>query len=151
MHRKFIISIEPIEINAPAQTVWDILVDFKKYPEWNAFSIKAEATFKIGEPVVLYIARDNGKVMKNNFVLEVFEPPHELAWRLPKIIHKRLFNAYREQTVSSIDDNRCTYTTRDTFAGWIAGSIYKSQGAWVKDNFQKVGASLKARAEAMVT
>ena len=26
-----------IEINAPVETVWSILTDFDKYPDWNPF------------------------------------------------------------------------------------------------------------------
>lgn len=143
------ISTEPVTINAPTQVVWDILTDFEKYPEWNPFSVKAESTLKVGKPVVLYIAQKNGKLMKQTFTLDVFEPPHKIVWRLPRIIHRRIFNACREQRVTPIDDQHCTYATCDIFAGWLAGSIHKANSAWVKEGFQNMITALKTRAEEM--
>ena len=40
-----------VEINAPAQVVWEILVDLPRYGEWNPFCIAATSTFKMGDPI----------------------------------------------------------------------------------------------------
>lgn len=141
------IAIEPVLINAPAEKVWAILTDFSLYPDWNPFTPRAESSLKIGEPVTLYIPMKDS-MSKQTFVLEVFDPPREIAWRLPKLLHKAVFNAYRRQTVVPIDDGRCTYQTMDTFDGLIAGKLYKSQGDWVRRSFQDLAAALKQRAEA---
>lgn len=143
------ISIDPVEINAPAQIAWDVLSDLAKYPEWNPFTVKVISTLQIGEPVTIYIARDNGKQMKQQLRLEALEPPHKIVWSLPKLGHRRLFNAWREQHIVPLSDHRCTYSTSDTFNGWIAGIIYRTQQQWVSDNFRKLAAALKARAEAI--
>ena len=140
------ISIEPVTINAPADLVWRVLTDFEQYPAWNPFTVRAESSLQPGEPVVLYIPRGKS-MMKQTFVLEIFDPPREIAWRLPKILHKAIFNAYRTQQIEALDETSCTYLTRDTFDGWIAGKLYQSQGAWVAKNFEKLAAALKARAE----
>ena len=109
--------------------------------------MSATQRFEVGEPVDLYIPRGE-KLMKQSFVLEVFDPPHEVAWRLPKMLHKAVFNAYRTQKVVPVDEDRCTYQTADTFDGWIAGKLYSSQGNWVRRNFGKLATALKERAEA---
>ena len=141
------ISIEPVLINAPAETVWEVLTDFAKYPDWNPFTVRAESSLEIGAPVDLYIPRGKS-MMKQSFVLEVFDPPREIAWRLPKMLHKSVFNAYRTQKVVPVDAERCTYQTSDTFDGWIAGKLYSSQGDWVRRNFNKLATALKERCEA---
>lgn len=141
------ITIEPVLINAPAETVWEVLTDLAGYPDWNPFTVRAESSLRLGEPVDLYIPRGKS-MMKQSFVLEVFDPPSEIAWRLPKMLHKAIFNAYRTQKVVPVDAGRCTYQTSDTFDGWIAGKLYSSQGDWVRKNFNKLAAALKERAEA---
>jgi hypothetical protein len=144
---KHTISLQPVVINAPAATVWQVLTDLGRYPEWNPFTVRAESTLEIGSAVDLYIPRGQ-KMMKQTFVLEVFDPPKEIAWRLPRMLHKAVFNAYRVQKVTPLDDERCTYQTSDTFDGWIAGKLYRSQSGWVLKNFNRLAGALKERSEA---
>ena len=141
------ISIKPIKINAPAEVVWRVLTDFERYPDWNPFTVRAKSTLRIGEPVILYIPRGKS-MMKQTFVLEVFDPPNEIAWRLPKMLHTEVFNAYRTQKITPMDTGACTYQTSDTFDGWIAGKLFKSQSDWVRKNFGKLASALKERSEA---
>lgn len=143
------ISIEPVAIHAPAQVTWGILADLPKYPEWNPFTVQVISTLNMGEPVIVAIALGHKRVMRQQFTLEVFEPPYRIAWRLPKIGHRLIFSAYREQQITPISDDHCTYSTCDSFTGWLAGAIYGMQGAWVERNFQSMATALKARAEAM--
>lgn len=142
------ISLQPVVINAPAETVWQVLTDLERYPEWNPFTVRAVSTLEIGSTVDLYIPRGK-KMMKQSFVLEVFDPPKEVAWRLPKMLHKSVFNAYRTQKIVPLDDKSCTYQTSDTFDGWIAGKLYSSQSGWVLKNFNKLADALKERSEAL--
>ncbi|MFT7528927.1 MAG: hypothetical protein ACI9LY_004095, partial [Arenicella sp.] len=58
-----------------------------------------------------------------------------------------LFNAYREQTIVATSETSCAYSTSDTFAGLVAGKIYKAQGKWVEKNFVKMAEALKLRCE----
>lgn len=147
---KHTISIEPVSINAPAELVWQVLTNLSSYPDWNPFPVKAESSLKLGEPVVLHIPQGRaGKLMRQKFILEIFDAPKKIAWRLPKMGHKLIFSAYREQTITALNETSCTYTTSDTFAGLIAGKIYKSQGKWVEKNFIKMAEALKIRSENM--
>lgn len=147
---KHIISIDPVTIQAPADLVWGVLTDFSAYPDWNPFTVKAESSLQLGESVVLYIPQGrSGKLNTQTFVLEVFDAPNKIAWRLPKLGHKWLFNAYREQTINATSASSCTYATSDAFAGLMAGKIHKAQGAWVEKSFHKLAAALKLRCEEM--
>ncbi len=143
-------TIKPVTIHASANRVWKILTDLEKYPDWNPFTVKAESTLKIGDPVVLTIPR-SGKMSTQTMVLEVLNPPKEIAWRLPKMIHKKIFSAYRIQTIKAIDANSCIYETSDTFSGLIAGRIYKMTADYVMTNLTATGLALKQHAENSMT
>jgi len=43
-----------IEIDAPAEKVFDILTDLEAYPEWNPFTPWVESPLELGSPVHLY-------------------------------------------------------------------------------------------------
>ena len=40
-----------VQIAAPAQAVWDVLVDFDRYSEWNPFCVEASGVLEVGEPL----------------------------------------------------------------------------------------------------
>ena len=40
-----------VQIGAPAQVVWDVLVDFDRYSEWNPFCVEASGVLEVGEPL----------------------------------------------------------------------------------------------------
>ena len=144
------IQIDPVLIEAPAAIVWGILTDFPRYPEWNQFTPRVESNLEIGGPVSLYVVLKNGKLTRQNLRLDVFEPPKCIAWSLPKMIHPWLLRAYREQQVRAVSETSCEYSTCDTFSGWIAGLVYRSQKDWVAQSFAVMAAALKERAETLV-
>ncbi len=147
-----LIETPAIRIEAPATVVWDILVDFARYPEWNPFTVRVESSGLIGEPVIVYIARGHSaKLMRQDFVLETFDPPVQISWRLPKIFHRSLFTAYRIQRVDPLGPGECTYTTSDEFSGLLARRIHRAQGRWVERQFIRVAEALKARAEQLAS
>ena len=40
-----------IEINAPANVVWDIITDFDNYPEWNPFIMEISGNQIVGKQI----------------------------------------------------------------------------------------------------
>ncbi len=44
-----------VEIAAPAQVVWDVLLDYARYPEWNPYTVRVESSCRLGEPVDLWL------------------------------------------------------------------------------------------------
>ena len=69
-----------ITIRATAEHVWQNLVDFASYPEWNPFipSIKGKATAGTFLEILIKPPRELGRTFRPN-VLKA-EPGHELRW-----------------------------------------------------------------------
>ncbi len=40
-----------LEINAPAEVVWEVITDLARYPEWNPFCVECSSTMQPGDPV----------------------------------------------------------------------------------------------------
>jgi hypothetical protein len=45
--------VTEIIINAPKPFLWDKLVDFESYKDWNPFILEARAEFKVGSKTSL--------------------------------------------------------------------------------------------------
>ena len=52
-----------IAIDAPPETIWQILTDFSRYPEWNPFIPAAEGAAREGETITVRIDPPGGQGM----------------------------------------------------------------------------------------
>jgi hypothetical protein len=141
------ISSVVVEIEAPQQFVWDVLVDYARYPEWNPYTVRVDTRLEVGADVVLHLPHPDrpGETMTTTEVMRVIDPPAHLQYdtadNLPGIF------AVRDQWIDDLGGRRCSYRTTDVFSGEHAQVAFDLQGAWVKAGFDAVALSLKARAE----
>lgn len=142
-----IIESVTVEIDAPAQLVWDVLVDYASYPDWNPYTVAVETTLEVGDPIDLHLPMPDGSegTFVNREYIRVVDPPHHLRYDTADEI-EGIF-AYRDQWIEPLGPDRCTYRTTDTFTGQHADTVIEMTGQWVKDGFDAVAHALKARAE----
>ena len=141
------VSSDAIDIAAPVERVWDILVDIERYAEWNPFTTRVETDFEIGSPVDLYVTLGPLKLKQPEWI-ESVDPPHLLAWGT-RIGHRLLFSARREQRLEALSETRCRYLTTDAFAGPLTPLIVLLFGGLIRRGFNEMALALKARAEAL--
>ena len=138
-----------VEIDAPAELVWSVLVDYARYPEWNPFTVKVETTLELGTKIDLYLpdpAKPGETFLNREWVRAVDAPSYlryDTAEEIPGM------HAVREQWVTDLGDGRSSYRTTDLFTGEIATFVFEQQGAWVKAGFDSVCEALKERAEGL--
>jgi uncharacterized protein YndB with AHSA1/START domain len=136
-----------VDIDAPQQFVWDVLVDFPRYPEWNPYTVRVDTRLEVGADIVLHLPDPDrpGQIITTTEVIRVIDPPHHLQYdtadNLPGIF------ARRDQWVTDLGGARSSYRTTDVFSGEHAQVAYDLQGEWVKQGFDAVANALKARAE----
>ena len=143
---RFAVGSDPVEIEAPAARVWDILVDFERYGEWNPFTTRVEAGLEIGSPVMLHVRLGRLKRRQPERI-EAVEPPHLLAWGTT-MGHPVLLSALREQRVEPLSETRCRYLTTDATSGLLTPLVALLFGRLIRQGFNDMAAALKARAEA---
>ncbi len=139
-----------VEIDAPQQLVWDVLVDYARYPEWNPYTVRVDTALELGADVVLHLPHPDkpDATMQNVEVMRAIDAPYHLQYdtadNLPGIF------AVRDQWVEDLGGGRSSYRTTDVFSGEYAQIAYDLQGQWVTDGFDAVAHALKARAESLV-
>ena len=133
-----------IEIDAPAERVWQILTDFDHWSEWNPFLYRAIGKAEQGEHVELFFERSGTKEVKLNSTITKLDPEREWVWKYP-VIWSALFQGEHSFAVEKIDENRVRFSQHEVFTGLLVPIFLKE--AETISGFETMDKALKARAE----
>lgn len=138
-----------VEIEAPVSIAWEILIDLKRYSEWNSFCLAAESTMQIGDLVNMQCRiPGTDTIIPINEYLVACEPEQLLSWE-QRPVPENKDAARRDQYLEALGPERCAYFNTDIFLGVNQDTITAEHGAWVKVAFDNVALDLKKRAEAL--
>ena len=134
-------------IDAPSKIVWEILVDFDQYSEWNPFTPKIELEKKIGSSVILHVNMNlnQKKLIRQKETLLEWNEGQNVNWG---ITNSMLIQTVRIQSLTSIDENKTKYYTSDSFKGILSHPVLMIYGKRIQKGFDAVGQALKKRSEA---
>ena len=135
-----------ITIKAPAEVVWDILIQVEAWPDWyegaENLAIQAPAKGRLASDAVF-----TWKTMGLNFESRVaeFKPPRRLAWES----RKRVIRGFHAWLIVPTDDG-CRVITDESFQGFLA----YLQGTFIPNKLHRLHdvflVELKKLAEARV-
>jgi hypothetical protein len=148
-----------IEIDAPVATVWQAMIELRRYREWNPFIVDVasdDAIARVGAKMRLDVrwARGGGTVSPE--IVSRVEPPALVdgaerallayeykGWpaRLGLVLGTRL------QTLSRVAGAPTRYETVEEFGGLLGKGVPLRK---VQDGFERHARALKQRAEATV-
>ncbi|MDT0200715.1 SRPBCC domain-containing protein [Nocardioides sp. AE5] len=146
------------EIDAPLETVWQVMLDVDAYGEWNPFVVKAECPTPpaVGDPILLHVVWANGKgVTSPERIKQVDGPVTDAAGTtratlayvyegLPAKLG--LVRGTRYQRLVQEPGGPTTYTTAEEFSG----PLVKLAGPGrVAEGFARHARALKERAESL--
>ena len=134
-----------IEIEAPAERVWELLTDLEGYARWNPFTPRVECDRVVGHPVLLHVQMRPGKIRLQPETLLRWEPGVELRWGL--IVHPWVFAGERWQRVEALGPGRCRYSTGERFVGAFAWVVDLFYGRAVERGFEAVAVGLRDACE----
>ncbi|KAI0776749.1 hypothetical protein BD413DRAFT_228293 [Trametes elegans] len=151
-----------VEIDAPIEKVWQILLDFPKYREWNPFVRSQVITDEHKKPL-----EDQTPAADKYLLMQVHIPPtmddsvattaafeqitavdaehYRVAWK--NLLPPWLVRAERWQALSTNEQGKTVYETREVFAGVGAYAIKLLLGKNLNKSFEAMAEGLKAHAE----
>lgn len=136
-----------IEIDAPPETVWDVLTDLPRYPDWNPFTVEVRSTLEVGDPIDMRVrmSRLGIHVCQREQIREV-RPRERIRYGM-KTIAEGLLWAERDQRIEPLASGRTRYVTEDTIAGAIAPIVFAIFGTSLEDGFASMARALAEESE----
>ena len=146
-----------IEISAPIQQVWDVLLDGASYPEWNAFIVKVKGDLGqtgVNIPMEVKLGR---KTVRPSMKVVTVEPPAAsgpgASWvhQYDSLLARAgWLTSERHHEMSTIRGGAATlYKTWEPFGGWMKRFVpfktidegFKAQAQQLKERVERLALS----------
>lgn len=134
-----------IIINAPAQKIWSLLVDFENYSDWNPFIIKSSGTAIVGNRISNTM-KIQGKVQTFKPMLLEVNENKKLKW-LGSLFFKGLFDGRHYFEIHQLEDDNCKLIQGEYFTGILAKLILKKIKTDTIAGFTAMNEALKIESE----
>jgi uncharacterized protein YndB with AHSA1/START domain len=146
-----------IDIDAPIETVWRVMLDLHAYPEWNPFIVRvlrAPASIEVGSRFELCVRWADGGEARSAEIVTCADAPAasepgrrtaRFAYRFTGPLHSlHLVRAVRVQDLEQLPGQPTRYHTREEFHGLFKAALPMRN---IQDGFERHARALKARAE----
>jgi hypothetical protein len=135
---------EPIEIDATPEAVWEVLVDFASYPDWNPFVRRIEGVPVRGERLRVRIEPPGSRGATVKPRVEVAAPERKLEW-VGHLLVPGLFDGRHSFEIEPVGDDRVRFVQREQFSGLLVGLLLDEES--VRRGFDAMNRALAERAE----
>jgi hypothetical protein len=135
-----------VEIEAPAEKVWQILTDFAHFSEWNPFIRSIEGKPESGSRLRVQLHPPGARAMTFRPKVLRAEPREELRWK-GRFILPGLFDGQHTFKIQPLGPHRVRFIQREKFTGVLTPFLARSLETTTKQGFKQMNEALKARSE----
>jgi hypothetical protein len=135
-----------IEIHAPSERIWEILSDFRNYPDWNPFIRSIRGNLAEGEWITADLRPSGATGMTIRPVLLRVIPERELRWR-GHLFVRGLFDGEHVFEIRPQGDGTCLFVRHEYFSGLLVPLLENMLKTDTARGFVGMNEALKARAE----
>jgi hypothetical protein len=139
---------QTLEVAAPAATVWSVITDLARYPEWNPFVVASRSTLEPGTPIVMRVRVFPFLAQPQRETIFEHEPGRRLSYGIPMRPLGSLAS-HRSHEVAAITAERTRYVSRFELSGWLAPLVAALLGGRLARGFGSMSAAIKTRAETL--
>lgn len=135
-----------VEINSSPEVVWEILMDFAAYPDWNPFVREISGIPSEGERLAVRLENPGGKVMAFTPIVTEAIPHRAFSW-LGKLGFKGVFDGHHHFTLEAVEGTGVRLTQSEDFSGVLVPLFWGTVTKKTQPGFDAMNAALKERAE----
>lgn len=136
-----------IEIDAPIDVVWDVLVDLERHEEWNPFIVSSSGRVAVGERLVNRIVQPGRRAMTFRPTVTEVDPPRTFEW-LGRLLVPGLFDGRHRFELRSTPTGGTVLVHSEQFDGVLVRLQRSMVDTTTREGFVAMNEALRARAEA---
>jgi hypothetical protein len=135
------------EIDAPAATVWGVVHDVARYPEWNPFVRRLTGDVRDGGRIDVTVQAPGRKPITFKARVMRLDPGRELRWKGQWFL-PGLFDGEHALTVEALGPSRARFRTWEHVTGLLLPLLGKAMRQ-SQAGFDQFAVAVKARAESL--
>lgn len=135
-----------IDVHATPEDIWNVLMDFERYPEWNPFVTHISGEAKLGGKLEITVLPPGGKPMHFKPKVVELEPNTAFAW-LGSVGFRGLFDGRHHFRLVPIDANTTRFEHGERFSGLLSVLFGRKQLENTRRGFEAMNEKLKLRVE----
>jgi len=136
-----------IGIEADAEKVWSILLDFAHYGEWNPLIRRVEGTAEVGAWLRVEIDMPDGRRLRIQPTVVTVRPRRELGW-IARLGVPGFLDGEHIFQIEALSDTRVTFIHREIFTGVLVLFLWPLLKRRLQVGFEAMNSALRGRAEA---
>lgn len=114
-----------IIINVPVEKVWEALVDFQKYDQWNQFIPRVEGELALGSVLKVKIKVPNEKVKNYKVSVQKIIKNEIFGW-LGHFLIPNIIDGHHSFQLKVIDENSTLLIHEEYFKGLLVPFVWNS-------------------------
>lgn len=134
-----------IMIKADISVIWNVLMDFKRYPDWNPFIKSISGEQKVGRKLTVFLKPPDGKGMTFKPKILTLDPNREFRWK-GKLGIKGIFDGEHYFILEALNNNQTKFIHGEKFSG-ILVSLMGNVLEKTKEGFLLMNESIKRECE----
>ncbi len=134
-----------IDIDASPERVWEVLLDFPRYPDWNPFITSIAGPAVAGARLAVTLAPPEGRAVTMRPEVQVVDEGHRFGW-LGRLGVPHVFDGAHEFVLEPGAAGSVRFVQRETFGGVLVPFLGKVLSR-TRTGFEAMNHALKARVE----
>lgn len=135
-----------ILIEATPERVWEVLTDFKRYPNWNPFIKSLQGKVKEGEKIIVRLEPPGAKGMTFKPEVLAFNTNKEFKW-IGHLFFPGLFDGEHRFELIDNGNGTTTFIQAEKFKGILVRMLSKMLDGSTLNGFKAMNERLKLEVE----
>ena len=133
-----------IGVAAPADTIWELLADVERWPEWNPLYTQAAGKLGIGAALKLRENLPGRPPRQISPVIVDWEPQAQILWRENGVLARTM----RYIEIEALTEAGCIFANGAFFHGLLGEQEAKGARRQIYGGYEQFGQAVKQTAEA---